>query len=94
MYTSTPADVPDPPFRFFEGLVPRLPRTQALSRRGKRLATLEGQSHLLPLRHGSCDLQRPHPIFENYHVILRGHVVRVFQTVFERQRKAAKCCTT
>ena len=24
MYTSTPADVPDPPFRFFEGLVPRL----------------------------------------------------------------------
>ena len=25
MYTSTPADVPDPPFRFFEGLAPRLP---------------------------------------------------------------------
>ena len=24
MYTSTPADLPDPPFRFFEGLVPRL----------------------------------------------------------------------
>ena len=24
MYTSTPADVPDPPFRFFEGLAPRL----------------------------------------------------------------------
>ena len=24
VYTSTPADVPDPPFRFFEGLVPRL----------------------------------------------------------------------
>ena len=24
MYSSTPADVPDPPFRFFEGLVPRL----------------------------------------------------------------------
>ena len=24
MYTSTPADVPDPPFRSFEGLVPRL----------------------------------------------------------------------
>ena len=23
-YTSTPADLPDPPFRFFEGLVPRL----------------------------------------------------------------------
>ena len=40
--------------------------TQALSRRGKSLATLGGQSHLLPLRHGSCDLQRPHLIFENY----------------------------
>ena len=24
VYTSTPADVPDPPFRFFEGLAPRL----------------------------------------------------------------------
>ena len=24
MYTSTPVDVPDPPFRFFEGLAPRL----------------------------------------------------------------------
>ena len=24
MYTSTPANVPDPPFQFFEGLVPRL----------------------------------------------------------------------
>ena len=24
VYTSTPADVPDPPFRFFKGLVPRL----------------------------------------------------------------------
>ena len=24
MYTSTPADVPDPPFRFFAGLAPRL----------------------------------------------------------------------
>ena len=23
-YTSTPADVPDPPYQFFEGLVPRL----------------------------------------------------------------------
>ena len=24
VYTSTPADLPDPPFQFFEGLVPRL----------------------------------------------------------------------
>ena len=24
MYTSTPTDLPDPPFRFFKGLVPRL----------------------------------------------------------------------
>ena len=24
MYTSTPSHLPDPPFRFFEGLVPRL----------------------------------------------------------------------
>ena len=24
MYTSIPADLPDPPFRFFEGLLPRL----------------------------------------------------------------------
>ena len=26
VYTSTPANLPDPPFRFFEGLVPRLGR--------------------------------------------------------------------
>ena len=25
VYTSTPADLPDPPFQFFEGLAPRLP---------------------------------------------------------------------
>ena len=52
-------------------LVPRLFRTQALSRRGKSLATLGGQGRLLPLRHDSWDLQRPHPTsyFANYHVI-------------------------
>ena len=31
VYTSTPADLPDPPFRFFEGLVPRLVQTLPLA---------------------------------------------------------------
>ena len=42
VYTFTPADVPDPPFRFFEGLVPRLrfsvlQATEAGRGLGKRL---------------------------------------------------------
>ena len=36
VYTSTPADVPDPPFRFFEGLVPRLSPPRAVYGERKR----------------------------------------------------------
>ena len=40
MYTSTPADVPDPPFRFFEGLVLRLmPTWHAWGRKKDDLAS-------------------------------------------------------
>ena len=52
------------------------------SRQAKHL-TLGGRSRLLPLRHDSCDLQRPRPIFENYHVIFtRARNTRFSQTVF------------
>ena len=46
MYTSTPADLPDPPFQFFEGLVPRLFHTCLLPFGSRFLArTLFWDSH-------------------------------------------------
>ena len=62
--------------------------------RRKSLATLGGWSRLLPLRHGSCDLQRPRPIFENYHVIF-VRACRLVRAFFrKRQRKAAQSYKT
>ena len=50
MCTSTPANVPDPPFRFFKGLVPRLPLTypaQVLQGDGSQTCPSEEQQEMV-----------------------------------------------
>ena len=49
-----------------------------------------GQSCLLPLRHATCDLQRPHPIFENYHVIF-ARACSLFSKWFSSEKSNTKC---
>ena len=53
-----------------------------------------GRSRLLPLRHGSCDLQRPRPIFENYHVIFARARSKRFLNGFQETKKAAQSYKT
>ena len=57
MYTSTPADVPDPPFRFFEGLVPRLEQTRvAATRLAWTVVILDSSETSGPVGHLQCTL--------------------------------------
>ena len=59
--------------------------------REKSLVTFGGQSRLLQLCHDSCDLQRPRPIFVNYHLIFvrtPAQVVKLLGRKTEKDKAA------